>query len=251
MAGMEIPVVFIASVLCCAFGTLVGGNSLITIPLLMLLGLPPHTAVGTDRVGVLGLGLAGLYTFHRKGLMRYRLALIVGLPSMLGAIAGSFVVFQISPELLKRVIVALTVILLIVVATRRGLGVTEEAGRPLTWRRTLLGAFLSLLVGVYNGIYGAGGGTFLAYIMILVFRQTFLASAANLKVATVLSFIVSTAIYAYHGAVHYPFAAAMFAGSCLGSFLGAHYSDRIGNLWIKRIFIGIVLIMAVKLLLDF
>jgi uncharacterized membrane protein YfcA len=169
---------------------------------------------------------------------------------MLGAVAGSFLVFQISPELLRRLIVALTVILLVVVVTRRGLGVTEGAERPLTRGRVLLGACLSLLVGVYNGIYGAGGGTFLAYIMLLVFHLTFLESAANLKVATVLSFIVSTAIYAYHGAIHYPFAAAMFVGAGLGSFLGAHYSDRIGNVWIKRIFIGIVLAMAVKLLLN-
>jgi uncharacterized membrane protein YfcA len=246
----QLIVIFFASVISCSFGTLVGGNSLITIPLLILMGLPPHTAIGTERVGVLGLGLAGLYSFHRKGMMRYRLAFIVGIPCMLGAFVGANLALQISPELLKKFIVALTVILLIVVATNPKLGVAVETKRPLTAGRYVLGAFLGLLVGVYNGFYGAGGGTFLSYIMILVFRQTFLGSAANLKVATVLSYTVSTATYAYHGAINPPVALTMFVGSCIGSYVGAQYSDRIGNVWIKRIFIGVILIMVVKLLMN-
>jgi uncharacterized membrane protein YfcA len=45
-------------------------------------------------------------------------------------------------------------------------------------------------------------------------------------------------------------AAAMFFGCAIGSYFGAHYSDRIGNVWIKRLFIVMVLIMAIKLLIP-
>ena len=93
-------------------------------------------------------------------------------------------------------------------------------------------------------------GTLMSYIMILVFRQTFLESAANTKVAGIMMSIASAATYAYHGAIHLPLALVMFAGSCIGSYVSAQYSDRIGNVWIKRIFIGVVLIMAAKLLTD-
>ena len=250
MDPMHLIVIFFASLFACTFGTLVGGNSLITIPLLMLMGLPPHRAIGTERVGVLGLGLAGLYTFHRKGMMRYRLAFTVGIPCMLGAFVGANLAFQVSPELLKKVIVGLTLLLLAVVSTNPKLGVEEQKQQPLTSGRYVLGAFLGLLVGIYNGFYGAGGGTFLAYIMILVFRQTFLGSAANLKVSTVLSYAVSTATYAYHGAIDLPVALVLFVGSWIGSSLGAHYSDRIGNVWIKRVFMTVILIMVVKLLMS-
>ena len=54
-------IIFILSAGASAFGTLVGGTSLITIPALILLGLPPHTAIGTDRFGIIGIGLAGFY----------------------------------------------------------------------------------------------------------------------------------------------------------------------------------------------
>jgi uncharacterized membrane protein YfcA len=215
-----------------------------------VLSLPPHTAISTDRLGTSGIALAGLYSFHRQGMMRYRLAFIVGIPCLLGGFIGANLALQISPELLKKFIVALTVILLIVVAANPRLGVVAAARRPLTVGRYALGAFLSLLAGIYGGFYGAGMGTLMSYVMILVFRQTFLESAANTKVAGIMMSVTSAATYAYHGAIHLPLALAMFAGSCIGSYMSAQYSDRIGNVWIKRIFIGIVSIMAMKLLMD-
>ena len=247
---MQMIVIFCTSVFGSAFGTLVGGSSLISIPLLILMGLPPHTAIGTDRFGTIGIGLAGLYSFHRQGMMRYRLAFSVGIPCLIGAIIGANLALQISPELLKKFIVALTVILLVVVAANPRLGVVAATKRPITTGRHVLGVFLSLLVGIYGGFYGGGAATFLSYIMILVFRQTFLESAANLKVGAIMMSVSAAATYAYHGAISLPLALAMFAGSCIGSYVGAHYSDRIGNVWIKRLFIGIILIMAMKPLMD-
>jgi len=247
----QLIVIFCASVICSAFGTLVGGSSLITIPLLILMGLPPHTAIGTDRIGSMGIGLAGLYSFHRKGMMRYRVAFIVGIPCFLGGFIGANLALQISPELLKKFIVAMTIILLIFVAANPKLGVVSTGTQyPPTTGKYILGAFLSLLAGIYGGFYGAGMGTFMVYIMILVFRQTFLESAANMKIAGILMSVSSAVTYAYYGAIHFPLALAMFAGCCVGSYGSAQFSDRIGNIWIKRIFIGVVLIILVKLLMD-
>jgi uncharacterized protein len=247
----QLIIIFCASVVSSSFGTLVGGSSLITIPLLILMGLPPHTAIGTDRIGTFGIGLAGLYSFHRKGMMNYRLAFIFGIPCLLGGFIGANLVLQISPELLKKFIVVLTVILLIVVVANPRLGVVPVATkRPLTTGRHVLGTFLSLVVGIYGGFYGAGTGILLSYIMIFVFRQTFLESAANIKVGVIMMSATSAATYAYHGAIHIPLALVMFAGCCTGSYFSAKYSDRIGNVWIKRIFIGVILIMVMKLLMD-
>lgn len=247
----QLITIFGASLICSTFGTLVGGSSLITIPLLILMGLPPHSAVGTDRLGTSGIALAGLYSFHRKGMVHYRLAFIVGIPCLVGGFIGANLALQISAELLKTFIVVLTIILLIVVVANSKLGVaTVATTRPLSTGKYVLGSFLSLLAGIYGGFYGAGMATLMSYIMILVFRQTFLESAANTKVAGIMMSVTSAATYAYHGAIHLPLAMAMFAGSCIGSYVSAQYSDRIGNVWIKRIFIGVALIMAIKLLMD-
>ncbi len=246
----QLIVIFFASVVTSAFGTLVGGSSLVTIPLLIVMGLPPHTAISTDRIGTTGIGIAGLYSFHRKGMVHYGLSFIVGIPCLIGGFIGANLSLQISPELLKRLIVALTVVMLIVLMANPRLGVAAAMKHPLTPGRYLLGAFLGFLVGIYGGFYGAGAGTMLGYIMLIVFGQTFLESAANNKIAGILMSATSAATYAYHGAFHAPLALLMFTGCCIGSYASAQYADRIGNVWIKRLFIAIIVIMAVKLLMD-
>ncbi|MHB8773346.1 MAG: sulfite exporter TauE/SafE family protein [Syntrophales bacterium] len=242
-------IIFVASLFSGIFGTLVGGSSLVTIPVLVLLGLPPHAAIGTDRMGVSAIGVAGLYQFHRKRLIRYKVAFILGLPSLVGSFIGANLALQISPAVMKKIIAVMTLALLafLMVKPLRGI---EQVSRPLTARMVALGSFLSLAVGVYGGFYGAGAATFLAYILIIVFGQTFLESAGTLKVGAIALSLTSALTYAAYGAIHYPLAASMFLGSFIGSTVGAYYSDRIGNVWIKRIFIGVVLIMAVKLLLP-
>ncbi len=64
---VRLIIIFIGGAGASAFGALIGGASLINIPLLIVLGLPPHVAIGTDRFGVMGIGWAGLFKFHLKG----------------------------------------------------------------------------------------------------------------------------------------------------------------------------------------
>jgi len=242
-------IIFFASLGSSFFGTLVGGSSLITIPVLIFLGLPPHSAIGTDRMGVTGIGIAGLYKFHQKGLVRYRIGFITGIPILLGSFLGATLVMQINPSTLKRIIAGITLFLLILVALNPKAGI-DSPPRPLKAGDVLVGILLSLLVGVYGGFYGASAGTFLAYILILVFGQTFLESAATLKIGSIMMTATAALTFAYHGVIHYPLALAMFIGCATGSYAGAHYSDRIGNIWIKRLFIGVVFLMAIKLLIG-
>ena len=245
----QLIVMFCASVIGSSFGTLVGGSSLITIPLLILLGLPPHSAIGTDRTGVTAIGLAGLYQFHKKGLIRYGIAFILGIPCLLGSFIGANLALQVSPAVMKKTIAVMTLALLALLMAKSYSGI-EKASRPLTTRVVVTGTLLSLVVGIYGGFYGAGAGTFLSYILILVFGQTFLESAATLKIASILMTLTAAITFAAHGAVHYPLAVSLFLGSFIGSTAGAYYSDRIGNVWIKRIFIGVVMIMVIKLLMS-
>ena len=107
---------------------------------------------------------------------------------------------------------------------------------------------MSFFLGIYGGFYGPGTATFLSYILILLFRQTFLESAATVKIAMLFVTIVAALIFAINGAVDYYLASSMFAGGFIGSYIGAHYSDRIGNVWIRRLFIAVVLIMVTKMI---
>ena len=246
---LHLLVVFVAGIIGGSYGTLVGGTSIITIPLFIFLGLPPHTAIGTDRLGVAGIGITGWYKFHQKGLIDYRAALMMGIPALIGSFLGANLVLEISVALLKKVIAIVTVLSLIVVVAQPKLGV-EKRDRVI--KRHVYGAsiFISFVIGIYAGFYGAMAGTFLMYVLVFVLRRTFLDATATLKPSAFMMVTMAALVFASKGAINYPMAGAMFLGCAIGSYFGAHYADRIGNVWIKRIFILIVLIMAIKLLIP-
>ncbi|OGP69245.1 MAG: hypothetical protein A2170_03495 [Deltaproteobacteria bacterium RBG_13_53_10] len=249
MNAISLAIVFVASTFASIVGSLIGGASLVTIPMLILLGLPTHTAIGTDRFGMTAIGLVGWYLFHKKGMIDYKIGMTMGVPALFGSFLGARIVLQINESTLKLVIVLITVLLLPIIIFSPKMGI-EKKDQVLKKRDYLIGAFLSFVVGVYGGFYGVLAGTFLCYVLVLWFSQTFLESAATLKIGSISMTGMAAAVFAYNGAVYYPFGIAIFCGCCVGSLIGVHYSVKLGNVWIKRFFILLVLIMLIKLVLQ-
>ena len=245
----DLVIVFAASSLASIVGSVIGGASLVTIPLLILLGLPTHTAIGTDRFGVMGIGVMGWYLFHRKGLIDYKVGVATGIPTLVGSFIGAHLVLQINESTLRLVIAAISVLLLPIIMLSPKMGI-EKRERTLRKHDYFVGALLTLVVGMYGGFYGAMAATFLAYVLVLWFSQTFLESAATLKIGSLCMTGAAAAVFAYNGAVHYPMAITIFCGCCIGSLIGVHYSVKLGSVWIKRAFILLVLIMIIKLVVQ-
>lgn len=240
-------IIFFVGMIVGVMGTLIGGSSLFTIPTLILLGVPPHTAIGTDRFGIMGICIAGWYQFHKKKLIDYTVGFTLAVPVLFGAFIGANIVFEISEATLKLIIVIISVISLffLIIDPTRGI---ESQHKRVGKRAYLIGAFLTFAVGIYVGFYGAMGGTLLLYILIFWFGQTFLEGAGTLKIASLAMNAMAAVVFAYHGAVNYYMALPMFCGCFIGSYFGAYYSDKIGNIWIKRLFLFILIILIVKLI---
>ena len=248
MDVINLTIVFVVGVICGSFGTLVGGESLILIPLLIFLGLPPHVALGTNRLGITGGFVAGWYKFHRKRMINYRIGIVIAIPALIGSVLGANLVLQVKEEILRKVIAILTIIILAFIIGQPRVGV-EKTNRTITSHEYVTGAIGSFLTGTYSGFYGAGAGAFYSYLLILVFGQTFLESAATRKIATSLVSVMVVMVCAVNEVIDYSLGIGLFIGLSIGSYIGAHYSDRIGNVWIRRLFLVIVLTMAIKLLL--
>lgn len=240
-------IIFLAGFLASLFGTLIGGSSLVTIPTLLLLGLPPHTAIGTDRFGIMGVCSAGWYQFHRKKLIDYRIGISLTIPVIVGSFLGAHLCLEISEMVLKWIIISISLACMAFLLWNPNLGV-QPGRRSADKKKYIVGVLLTFAVGVYVGIYGAMGGTLLMYILILWFGQTFLESAGTLKIAAFAMNAVAALVFGYNGAIAYDLALPMFCGCFIGSSIGAYYSDRIGNVWIKRFFLVLLTILIIKLI---
>ena len=133
--------------------SIAGGGGLITIPALLLSGLPPQLALGTNKVGCcLGTGVAML-NFARSNLILWRLALLgVGF-SLVGAGIGTELALYISPDLLGKVLVLLLPFAMLATLMPK----KEQKKPPLTSGRRywILAPLCFLIVGAI----GVSGGS--------------------------------------------------------------------------------------------
>lgn len=240
--------IFFVGLFVSVLSTLVGGSSVLTIPTLILLGLPPHTAIGTDRFGIMGVCLAGWYKFHKKKLINYKIGVLLTLPVIFGSFLGAHLVFEISESVLKSIVIIISIACLLFIVLNPRLG-TESTKKKFGKYEYLIGGLMTFAVGVYVGFYGAMGGTLLLYILILWFGQTFLESAGTQKIAALMMNAIAAIVFALNGAIAYYLAIPLFCGCCIGSYIGAHYSDKIGNVWIRRLFIILLVILIIKMVI--
>jgi uncharacterized membrane protein YfcA len=239
-------IIFFGGAAASAFGALIGGASLINIPLLIVLGLPPHVAIGTDRFGVMGIGWAGLFEFHRKGFVDYRISFLMAGPTLLGSILGANLVFYVPENVLQVIIILTNIFCLLYLILNPDIGLKEKAqsgGGFKYW----IGGLFCFIIGIYGGFYGAMAATFLAYVLIMWFGQTFIQGAANIKVAAIFMTSSAAIVFFLKGAIDYPLGLALFSGCLCGAYWGAHFSDRVGNLWIKRLFLIVLTVMILKM----
>ena len=229
------------------FGTLVGGAGLIVVPTLIFLGLPSQMAIATSQFGGSGSAIFGLYEFHRKKLVNVKLGLFLGMTAVVGSFIGANLVLRVNPLTLRIFIAGATLLILLIFVIKPQTGIRETAKKPSALRYAT-GLFFAFFLGIYGGFYGVSLGTFMSYLLILGFGQTFLESAATRKIIGLLLILVALSVFIAHKVVSYPLGIALFLGSGTGSYLGAHFSDRIGNVWIKRLFFVVVCIMAIKLI---
>lgn len=239
--------IFIIGVVAGLLGIVIGGGSLFTIPALMLVGLPPHVAVATNRLGAVGLMLAGTITYHRKKLIDYRIAGVIACATTVGAIGGSYLMMAVNAVSMKYVVLTLTVLLLglMFLDPKRGLARVEKRIRK---RHMIVGSILSCALGVYGAFYGANVATFMIYVQVYLFGKTFIEGSATNTLAMTTFSIVAAAIFMAHGLVDYPFAITMFVGMAIGSAVSAHNVEKISNRWVQRAILALTIVMVVLLL---
>ncbi|MCG6879797.1 MAG: sulfite exporter TauE/SafE family protein [Deltaproteobacteria bacterium] len=240
---------FFVSLLASITGSLIGGTSLITIPTLIMLSVPAHTAIGTDRFAIFGGVLEGLYKFHKKGWINYRVGITVGIPVLIGSALGARLALEFSEDLLKLAIIFMNLLVLGLFVIRPQLGL-ERRKRTEGLGCGVFGAVVCLALGAYGGFYGAMVGTLTVYVFILWYGLTFLECAGTIKLSALGLNLSAAVMYACNGAVDYRLGLIMLAGCMIGNLIGAHYADRLGNKWIRRILILFVLTAVVKIALN-
>jgi len=217
--------------------TLAGGGSLLTVPLLVLMGLPGTLANGTNRVGVLIQNGVAVWGFRAQGISGIPHATRVLLPVAAGALLGAMTASRLPDTTFERLFGGIMLVLLF--PTLRGSRPRLPAREHPAWLRTAV--FFG--IGLYGGAFQAGVGLLLLFA--LSFGGFDLVQANSIKVVLNFCFTLLTIpVFLAAGQIAWLAAVCLGAGFAAGGALGSHLAVRGGERLIRPVLAAAVLALA-------
>jgi uncharacterized membrane protein YfcA len=241
-----LPLLAAGGFLCGIINALAGGGSFVTLPLLLLMGLPPQVANATNRVAITLQCAAGVATYHRHGVRPWRDLPRVAIPAALGSLVGAYFAAHFEEELFRRVAALLFVLMIATVFVDPKRWAREPGQGHI--RTLYLPVFF--LLGIYGGFLQAGLGTLLIGMFVLVGRYDVVRGNA-LKFSLALVFTaVALALFARVGQVRWVPGLFLAVGTMAGGIAGARLVIARGATWVRVVVVISALGAILKLLLD-
>ena len=240
------PMLFLAGLV----DSIGGGGGLISLPAYLLAGLPAHMAIGTNKLSsACGTSLATA-RFIRKGLVNLRLAV----PSVAAAVLGSFLGAELSLVISETVIKYLLFAVLPVAAffvLNRHLFQDRGGGEAKADRRTIIVCILSALgIGMYDGLYGPGTGTFLIIAFTVFARMAVGSANAQAKVINLTSNITSLTVFLLNGQVLIPLGIAAAVCNMAGNWIGSGLAITRGTKIVRPVILLVLALLLAKILFS-
>ena len=158
LSAIGVTALLIAGFIAGFINTLAGGGSMLTLPALMMLGMPADIANATNRVGVFLQSLTAAKSFKKYDRLDTKAILPMMLPTMVGALFGSVLASFLPVWILKPTLLVSMVAMALVMLLVPNLLVPEEGSVPKTIKDEPLGLFMLFIAGVYGGFVQAGVG---------------------------------------------------------------------------------------------
>lgn len=221
-----------------------GGGGLLTMPALLFAGVPPHIALGTNKLqSTFGVSMA-TRTYRSKGLLEIRPAMPTVLCIVVAAAAGSLAVQSLDASVLELVVPVLLVLCAgyVLLSPRMD---DSDRHHVLETR-----GFIPVAsgIGFYDGFFGPGAGSFYTTALVALRGRGLTRATALSKLFNVASNAGSLSMFALGGKVYWTLGLCMAMGTLTGSYIGSHTAIRFGARLIRPLLVTISLALTAKLL---
>ena len=225
--------------------TLAGGGSLVTLPALLLLGLPADVANATNRVGVLAQSLVAARGLGRDPRLRGGpVAWVLG-PALAGALLGAWVSARIPPSVLKPLLLGTLVLIACTLLWKPDALLATSASEPLDPRARPLGVPGLFVIGVYGGFLQVGVGIFLLLFLGGVLRYDLLLGNALKSLLVAALTAVALAVFVVAGQVWWVPGLLLSIATVAGAQLGVRFALARGQDAIRKVVFVAVLASCV------
>ena len=200
-----------------------GGGGLISLPAYLMAGLPAHVAIGTNKLSsAMGTALS-VGKLARRGYVPWKRALVLAVGSLAGSAAGASLALRLDDEAFRRVMLVIL---------------------PVTAAYLLWGKG----VGVYDGFYGPGTGTFLLLLLTAAAHLPLATANGVAKVLNLTTNLTGLSLFWLHGQVLLPLGLAAGACGLVGNWLGTTFFLEKGGRGVKPVMLGVLALFFLRVL---
>lgn len=226
--------------------TIAGGASLISLPVLIFLGLPPAVANGTNRVAIVVQTSMAVMGFRSKGVSTYPFNLYLGLSALVGSILGAYIAVDISGEAFNRILAIIMVAVVLVIIFKPGINL-ENLHERISGKYLWIGILAFFFIGIYGGFINAGIGFIILLFLHYVNRLSLVRANAT-KVAVVLIYtLAALLVFVLNDKVIWQVGGVLAIGNGLGAWFSSRVSVQRGDGFVKTFLVVMVIGMAIKL----
>ena len=223
---------------------IVGGGGLITLPALLFVGLPPATAIATNKLAASLGNFTSTMTFLRAGKIDLKMLGPIVPFVFIGSMAGAFTVHQVDSEVLRPLVLILLVAVLIYTLIKKDFGKVGKEGKAVG-KKKAAGLLLLIGLGFYDGFFGPGTGSFMIFVLLFM-GFNFIEASGSSKLLNFTSNFAALIMFLFLGAVNLTYGFIMGAAMILGAFAGSKIALSRGTEFVRILFIIVTIVLILK-----
>lgn len=238
------PLVFLAGLV----DAIAGGGGLISLPAYYISGVPMHFAIGTNKTSAaIGTALT-TYRYVKKGFVSLKPGIVSVVFGLIGSYIGANIALLLDREIFMKMMLVIVPFTAVILLTRGDLSAERE---PLPLAKTLLlCSFIAFFLGIYDGFYGPGMGTFLMLLLTGAVHLSLREANGICKVINMSTNLAALYVYLTSGKVLLILGLVAGGFGLLGNYFGARYFESGNTKFIKPLMILVLSLFFVKLVKD-
>jgi uncharacterized membrane protein YfcA len=226
-----------------------GGGGLISLPAYFAVGLPAHAALATNKFSSCLGTLTTVLRYWQAGKIRRRLALWAAIGALIGSAVGARIAVYLPARSINTMMLILVPTVMLFLLLKEKILPKEAGWQPgsvgsLSWVAGLIG----IGIGVYDGIFGPGTGTFLAIAFHALLGLDLLAASGLARFANLASNTGALLVFLLHAKVLFPLAFLTALAGIAGNQLGSRLALRQGEKIIRPLMVGVLLLLLLEVL---
>lgn len=239
------PLVFLAGFV----DAIGGGGGLISLPAYLIAGIPAHNAVATNKLSSATGTLVSTARYVKNKYADLKLAIPGIIAALIGAHLGARIALVVSDEVFKVILLIMLPVIAVYILLKKNLE-PEEDVKISRKKQFVIVSIASFIIGMYDGFYGPGTGTFLILLYTGLAKMDVLTAGGNTKLANLTSNISSLIVFLMNGVVLIPLGLCAAIFSVAGHYIGSGLAMKNGSKFVRTIILVVITLLFVKILVE-